>query len=264
MFKYNFDVSQQDVSSNYEVKHHNDKLIIDMVQLFLPNFIRSNEYLLWESNNHITDDILSRNLKNLMEQKYDDLESNFTEHDKLCSHPSLHYVNPRCLIEVKESPYLFNFLRAVENLPIGVTLCKAFKRSSSDVYHFPIVYINKMYGVMTGYNRIDVLGSKFLDFNKPVSVDDKTSDHELFDHLQDAKPFMTILNSSSKKNQDDVTRQLIGVKPVLDCYRRYSFVIGIHMDVTNENNMYWSNKLMYNLLLKIPRKLNVIEFPTSR
>ena len=239
------------------------QLLIALVEL-LPEFLQSVWYSFWCASLELINDPLSVCLRSHLEQKcYSNEEvaeySKCYDSGDLC----LDYVHPRRVKDFKESTFMYNFIKIAETLPIGITICKVIRRKYYNFIEFPIIYINEMLSLMTGDKRKDILGINFADYGQEDEIDKLEKNiKDLYDHLQAAKPYMTTLDGISKTDHFPY-QHLVGVRPILDASKAYSFLIVLHIDVAKSSEISYYSKLMYNLLLKLPIKLNALELKPS-
>ena len=207
------------------------------------------EYQTWKKIIKLTEDYLSIGLMGLFEQN---TSSSMILIKKRVwpKQLGLTFIHAKYCNELTQSFYLNNFIRVAENLPIAISICSVQKGESVS---FPIIYVNEMYGLMTGHNRSEVLGENFADAKK--------CNRDLYEHLLHAKPYMTKLRNHDNHNINRVYPQyLVGVRPISDCNNKYLYVIVIHMDIACESEFDKGTLLMHNLISKLPRRLTVLEF----
>ena len=110
---------------------------------------------------------------------------------------------------------------------------------------------------MTGYIRKELIGSKFMDFNKESKRHIDKRNQFISNNLFQSNSFVIMLNNYCKNGNP--FQQLLGIKPIFDSNGTYAYVIGIHIDVTIEYGIFWSDKLMTSLLSKLPERLSALE-----
>ena len=249
----------EQISENFTTDVTNENLLVETVFKYLPVFMKCPEYLAYSQRLKTSDNYFSSSLNSLLQEKDFTTKEivNFIDHERLNSR-GLPYMSPTYLKEIMKSYYLYNFIRAAENLPIGVTICKVNKRKDH-IIEFPIVYVNQMYSAMTGHNHKDMLDQDFADFRKIWTINNKESNRDLFDHLRQGKSYMCKINDCNKN--EIPFSQLIGIRPILDSKKKYRYVIVLHIDTTLEQEIEANKKMMYNLLLKVPRRLNSLDLP---
>jgi PAS domain S-box-containing protein len=140
--------------------------------------------------------------------------------------------------------YLYNYInldqllwfnrmiKTVENIPISVTISNAKK----NILGFPLLYVNKHFEMMTGYNRADILGKncKFLQPDEPPRKE--VLQYVLMKNsLEMMKPVSVII--TNYKADGTPFKNLIALKPLIDRYGNYLFVIGIQTEVKDDLNL---------------------------
>ena len=241
------------MSGDSTFEYGKKNLLLDIVLLFLPSFVRSTEFITWNESIPNTNNCLHSNLDGLKDQNHVESETYVADREWF-NRRCLPYVHSSCLHDVMGSYYLYNFLQAAESLPIGITLCKVSKQSYTKALEFPIIYVNEMYSLMTGYSQKEILGFNLNDF---VYSNKANYCRDLSDHLKQAKSYMTTVDDYCKNGYP--YQHLIGVKPIKDSRKEYTYVITIHMDAYDEREMEQNRSVMYNLLLKLPSVLNAFE-----
>ena len=251
-------IKQYNISVPANKKLKDIKSLVQKINRFLPKFIESSDYMSWDFSIQMAYDYLSQNIKSILEKQHYDIiyENNFESKDKLY-HQCLKHIHPRCLSDVISSSYLYSFVRAVENLTLGVTLCSVVKENDSSTFQFPIIYINEVYSLITGVDRKELLGVNFTDIN----IDTNGGSDGCYSCLQNAKPYITKIYNKHGESGDMAFEQLIGIRPLLDANGIYSYVIILHVDETNASEINQNDEMLYKLLLKLPKKLNPLELP---
>jgi len=155
------------------------------------------------------------------------------------------------IVEVKQiltlDSWFLTFLGVVENLPLAVSIATA----NTSRLGFPIIYANKMFETMTGYDRGNLVGhsAKFL---QKYRSSQQLEILELTNALQLAHSSVSKIMNFRKDGTPFLN--MIGIKPIFDIHRRYCYVIAVHMDVTNmssEDTERCSFRI-YQLLNSIP------------
>jgi PAS domain S-box-containing protein len=144
--------------------------------------------------------------------------------------------------------WLAALLAAVEALPLAFSLSTARR----DRRGFPLMYVNKHFEKLTGYDRADVLGRNCKFLQCPES--EKAQLNTLNDALRSEKPAKVVLSNMTKDKRP--FKNLIVIKPVFDERRVYSYVMAIQMDVTRDVDNYASKmQLAQELMDMLPSKL---------
>ena len=144
--------------------------------------------------------------------------------------------------------WLAALLAAVEALPLAFSLSTARR----DRRGFPLMYVNKHFEKLTGYQRSDVLGRNCKFLQCPES--EKAQLTILSDALRCEKPAKVVLSNMTRDKRP--FKNLIVIKPVFDERRVYSYVMAIQMDVTRDIDNYASKmQLAQELMDMLPSKL---------
>ncbi|RYG62376.1 PAS domain-containing protein, partial [archaeon] len=123
--------------------------------------------------------------------------------------------------------WLAALITAVEALPVCFTLASA----NSERQGFPLIYVNRYFERVTGYDRTALIGKACKDFlqceqTEPGSVE------VLREALKTASPACAIL--SNKGYDGRIFKNLVAIKPIFDENKRYKYVIGLHFDLSKE------------------------------
>jgi len=135
-------------------------------------------------------------------------------------------------INLDELLWFNRMIKTVENIPILVTISNAKK----NILGFPLLYVNKHFEMMTGYNRADILGKncKFLQPDEPPRKE--VLQYVLMKNsLEMMKPVSVII--TNYKADGTPFKNLIALKPLIDRYGNYLFVIGIQTEVKDDLNL---------------------------
>ena len=114
--------------------------------------------------------------------------------------------------------WMNSLMLTLENIPFCIVISEVVKRE-----HFPIIYVNKAFEIMTGYQRHEVLGRscKFLQ----NSLTEQESLVRLTIALRTAKSERVILTNINKYGE--IFKNFLLTKPIFDDAGIYKFVIGI-------------------------------------
>lgn len=116
------------------------------------------------------------------------------------------------------------FIAVAEALPICVTLSDANPQNPG----FPLIYINKMFETITGYQRERIRGTNCRFLQGPKTEPESIS--IISNSLKAALPVrVTITNYRSNGKQ---FVNLLTMKPIFDLDGQYCFVCGVQFDIT--------------------------------
>lgn len=217
---------------------------MDIDEIFNKNKPKSNSYLHYiycEQLNTNLNLVLSKDLnKELIREKEARLNQLFgvVTHEKstikeinaIFKDPNYEYLYKN--IKYDELVWFNRMIRTVENIPISVTISNAKK----DIYGFPLLYVNKQFETMTGYNRADIIG-KNCKFLQPDEIPRKEVLQYVLmkNSLEVSKPVSVII--TNYKANGTPFKNLIALKPLIDRYGNYLFVIGIQTEVKDDLNL---------------------------
>lgn len=140
--------------------------------------------------------------------------------------------------------WLTNILATVEELP----LCVSIATARSDRRGFPLIYVNKCFSEVTGYERNEIVGQncKFLqsDKSEPEQV------AKLIDALSKAHPCKVALTNKRKDGSEFMN--LLAMKPIFDSNGDYAYVIGVQYDISKEGASLKEIKMVDDLLSILP------------
>lgn len=145
--------------------------------------------------------------------------------------------------------WLAALLAAAEELPVGLAVASA-KASHAG---FPILFVNKAFEQMTGYDRNELRGSNLsiLQSSDPLHIKkNKPALRKLTSRLR-RKRSCTVALKNVRKDGEDFTN-LMSTKPILDEARRYCYVISIHYEITNEADVKRRTQLAESFIQKLP------------
>ena len=128
-----------------------------------------------------------------------------------------------------EYEWFKNLITMVENIPICITISSAKKEH----WGFPLVYINKHFETMTGYNKNEIIGNncKFLQLDEPIP--EETPQHALLCKSLSEGSSTSIIITNVKKN-GALFYNLLSLKPVFDAEGNYVYCIGVQTEITSD------------------------------
>lgn len=157
-------------------------------------------------------------------------------------------------VHLEEYNWFKNIISITENIPISITISSSRKEN----FGFPLVYVNKQFEKMTGYNRNEIIGlnCKFLQPIIPILQEE--TQHKLIKNCLKLGFPTSVIITNIKKN-GSIFNNLITLKPVIDEDGKYLYCIGIQTEIIKEH----VNKIdiqnitdLINILSK--NKLNII------
>lgn len=127
------------------------------------------------------------------------------------------------------SSWLFALLASMEDIPACFTLSTASPKRPG----FPLIYVNKAFERMSGYDRSELIGKncKLLQSHSSVAVSECEKGYikNISHNLANALPVRTML-SNYKKNGEKFLN-LLSMKPIFDQHGTYSYVAAIQTEV---------------------------------
>ena len=145
--------------------------------------------------------------------------------------------------------WLAALLAAAEELPVGIAVASAQASHPG----FPILFVNKAFEKLTGYERNELRGSNLavLQPSDPRSVkENKRPLRKLSSRLRRKKPCTVVLKNVRKDGEDFIN--LMSTKPILDEARRYCYVISIHYEITSQTDVKQRTQLADTFIQKLP------------
>ncbi len=145
---------------------------------------------------------------------------------------------------VGDKSWMSDLIEAVDDISLCVTLASALPEHRG----FPLIYVNKTFERITGYDRNFIVGKncKFLqcDESEPEQI------AQLSEGLRLAKPVRVALTNVRK----DGSRffNLLAMKPVCDAEGRCCFVIGVQYDISQRTATVRDLKRVDDLLSLLP------------
>lgn len=144
--------------------------------------------------------------------------------------------------------WLAALLAAVEALPI----CFSMATARRDRRGFPLMYVNKYFEKVTGFNRNDVLGKncRFLQCDES----EKEAVTRLSEALKNKVATQVVITNRTADLR--TFKNLVQIKPIFDDNKRFCYVLAIHIDVSREVDECVSKmKLASDLMEMLPDTL---------
>eukprot|EP01041_Mallomonas_annulata_P012725 gene12725-26807_t len=206
-----------------------------------PKFIGSEAYKEWrEAEAHDTTVMLEEI------QSADVIESSIYP-DSFTSR-CFQYINPSAVDRlIGTGSWLTTFVTAAEGLPICVTLADADKSRPG----FPLVYVNKVFELTSGYERERIRGTNCKFLQKPSSEIESIS--FIASGLSNALPVRVVITNFKKDGTP--FKNLLAMKPIFDMQGKYCYVVGVQFDASSPSRHGSSvrmMKLVNKLLEAIP------------
>ena len=204
--------------------------VIILAMSFFPRFIRSNYFLRdCHNNNDNNNNNMNENESNIMSKKctqvYSFHDSSYCEKTLSYStddyiQQSFHLLDHKAISNIlQESYWMKSLYRTLENLPFCITISEVINRK-----HFPIIYVNTAYEMMTGFQRHEVICRNILT----VLLQETNS--TLYNALSAAKSDRILL-LNTKQNGESFKNYLL-LKPIFDVAGVYRYVICIHINAS--------------------------------
>eukprot|EP01041_Mallomonas_annulata_P002106 gene2106-4114_t len=154
---------------------------------------------------------------------------------------------------LKSDGWLTVLITAAENLPIGISLSIVSRERPG----YPVIYVNKHFEEKSGYKREDVIGEKFGFMQRSGSSllpEGEESRDRLSTSLAMAEANVVALKSRRRNGTSFTT--IVGLKPVVDKWLNYRYVIGIHLELPTVEKTETSLQLIKYLISTLPEIIN--------
>ena len=125
--------------------------------------------------------------------------------------------------------FLFSFIAAVENLPLSVTISTGRKER----YGYPLIYVNKQFEFMTGYERSVVIGANCRFLQRRIhghSALESDNINSISSSLRNAEPVKIVITNYRKDGTP--FKNLLMLKPLFNKQGVCMYVIGLQFDLT--------------------------------
>ena len=148
--------------------------------------------------------------------------------------------------------WLAVLLAAIESVPLSFCIASADKARKG----FPLIYVNRQFEILTGYERFEALGRncKFLqcDQSEPEKI------AEMENALKNSRGTKVVItNVTSETVGKRVFKNLVVLKPIFDEHEKnVLYVICIMMDATRDVDDYKArSKLAQDLMDMLPNRI---------
>ena len=140
-------------------------------------------------------------------------------------------------------------LTAVEALPIGFSVaCGRTQRRG-----FPIIYTNRHFEVLTGYDRAQVVGQnlKFLQ----CAFTEESAVEEVSSALRQCQPVQVVITNQTKSG--GVYKNLMALKPIFNEKKDLLYYFSLHLLVIESADGYKAKEdFMRSLMALLPDVVN--------
>lgn len=157
-------------------------------------------------------------------------------------------------ISVNEYEWLKKVINIAENIPICITISSAKK----ETFGFPLIYVNKQFEKITGYNRNEIIGKNCKFLQPSVTIAEEETQYKIIKQCLGLGIPACVIITNVKKSSIPF-HNIISLKPVIDEDGNYLYSIGIQNEITTEplNKIDMLNLFdLINILSKI--KINII------
>ena len=150
--------------------------------------------------------------------------------------------------EIEAGSWLESLVVMVEDMPLCVSVATASEKTKG----FPLVYVNKKFESMTGYDRSEIVNQncRFLQSSRTEPNQVKL----MTEALRLAKPVKVALTNVRKDGTE--FGNLLAMKPVFDRDGVYTYVIGVQCDISDPTVSHRTMRVVEDLLSILPNILN--------
>ncbi len=131
-----------------------------------------------------------------------------------------------------DSTFLRVILKAIDSTDIGITLSNPYEEDN------PLVYVNKGFTKITGYNEEEVIGRncRFLQGKNPNSIKENIESRKIIRKaIKDQKKCKVLLKNFKKNGRSFVNEFVIA--PIFDDQGKLEYFLGIQKDITKEYDL---------------------------
>ena len=223
-----------------------------LVAALFPHFLKSKEYAMWvlsgSSKIRVAGRIKQEQFITGAEvsessQSGPDIVSNSVVNDALKSDEA-----ERLKSEIETGSWLELLVSMIEDLPLCVSIASASEKNKG----FPLIYVNKAFEKMSGYDRSEVV-NKNCRFLQSASTEVGQIER-LSEALRLAKPVKVALTNVRKDGTEFAN--FLAIKPVFNHEGVYTYVIGVQCDISDPTVSHRTMRVVEDLLSILPNILN--------
>eukprot|EP01041_Mallomonas_annulata_P009175 gene9175-19009_t len=150
---------------------------------------------------------------------------------------------------LRTDTWLLSLLSDAETLPIGITISSVCNSRPG----FPLVYVNKFFAMRSRYVREDLVGQSFGFMHVEGSVltpQGLNSSRDISNALAARESIVTAFQS--RRPSGKLFMSVVGVKPIIDQYSNYRYVIGVHIDLSIKEKIEHGISFVKALITSLP------------
>eukprot|EP01041_Mallomonas_annulata_P014109 gene14109-30025_t len=150
---------------------------------------------------------------------------------------------------LKGSGWLTAFITAAETFPIGISVSVVCKQRPG----YPVIYVNNSFTTTAGYKREDIIGERFGFMQaRGTRLLPESNDGVERITLALGTAVSTVVALKSSTLAGIKFTSIVGVKPILDEWTNYRYVIGIHLQTTFDERVQENLKFVHSIVDVLP------------